>query len=172
MGTVVSSIISAIVSGVVVGYVNHRSTREYNKKSQIRAIKKETLINLFSKRYELVPLTKQLSKSINSFKQIMSLAEINLNEQAANYANDILNSQLVTLRNNAGLQEALGAVPAVFYDNENVMFHYLKLVNGDSPKDPEDDHLYNLLKEMCNDPDIGIDTSNWDRDIIMKPLHV
>ncbi len=65
------------------------------------------------------------------------------------------------------LSYLLGQVPIMFGDNKEVLKAYKKIIYERS-----DENLFLLLLEMCKDSDVGIKTTEWDRDMVTRWIKV
>lgn len=70
-------------------------------------------------------------------------------------------------KNEWELSFLLGQIPIMFGDNKEVLEAYKRIIYIRS-----DDNLFQLLLEMCKDSDVGIDTTRWDRDMVIRWIKV
>lgn len=70
-------------------------------------------------------------------------------------------------KNEWELSFLLGQIPIMFGDNKEVLEAYKRIIYIRS-----DDNLFQLLLEMCKDFDVGIDTTRWDRDMVIRWIKV
>ena len=61
----------------------------------------------------------------------------------------------------------LGQIPIMFGDNKSVLSAYKKLINEHT-----DENLYIFLLELCRDADVNIDTTEWDRETVIRYIKV
>ena len=61
----------------------------------------------------------------------------------------------------------LGQIPIMFGDNKSVLSAYKKLIHEHT-----DENLYIFLLELCRDADVNIDTTEWDRETIIRYIKV
>lgn len=55
----------------------------------------------------------------------------------------------------------------MFGDNKSVLSAYKKLINEHT-----DENLYIFLLELCRDADVNIDTTEWDRETVIRYIKV
>lgn len=70
-------------------------------------------------------------------------------------------------KNEWELSFLLGQIPIMFGDNKEVLEAYKRIIYVRS-----DDNLFQLLLEMCKDPNVGINTTEWDRDMVVRWIKV
>lgn len=70
-------------------------------------------------------------------------------------------------KNEWELSFLLGQIPIMFGDNKEVLEAYKRIIYARS-----DNNLFQLLLEMCKDPDVGINTTEWDRDMVIRWIKV
>lgn len=70
-------------------------------------------------------------------------------------------------KNEWELSFLLGQIPIMFGDNKEVLKAYKRIIYVRS-----DDNLFQLLLEMCKDSDVGINTTEWDRDMVIRWIKV
>lgn len=61
----------------------------------------------------------------------------------------------------------LGQIPIMFGDNKSVLSAYKKLINEHT-----DENLYIFLLELYRDADVNIDTTEWDRETVIRYIKV
>lgn len=70
-------------------------------------------------------------------------------------------------KNEWELSFLLGQIPIMFGDNKEVLKAYKRIIYVRT-----DDNLFQLLLEMCKDSDVGINTTEWDRDMVIRWIKV
>lgn len=189
-----------LLSGFIGSVIMFVIQNKYNKKRDLKRLKWEVADNLFAYRYQIISLSDIIYnyvRQLNAINAVANPTDEPINIEMNHY--EKLKLELEKKYNSSEIQSALGRIPIVFADNKKVIDIYKEYVQGKAPKEsteknfqnnhnqlwfkdspeilptqikPENDPFYRLIKEICEDKDIKINTDDWDPDLIMKPLHL